>query len=122
MSIRRSLVGACGAAGLGLLMATWGYAASSSRTMYLSFNGPIALPGVTLAAGTYTFERALPGENVSVVRISSRDRKKVYLTTFTQLVRRPDGLPADRYVVLGEPTRGVPPPIKAWFPAGEPQG
>ena len=54
----------------------------------------------------------------SIVRVSSRDRKKVYLTAFTRDVDRPRG--DDKLIVeLGEAAPGTPPPVAAWFPLGE---
>ena len=44
MVTRRSIVTAAGAVVLGLLLATTGYTWTSSKTMYLSFSGPVALP------------------------------------------------------------------------------
>lgn len=121
MVTRRSMVAAAGAAVVGLVMATSAYSWSSvNRTMYLSFSGPVALPGVTLPAGTYTFERI--ADDVQVVRVSSQDRKTMYLTTFTQLIDRPSSLADTQHVMLGEARRGMAPPIKAWFPTGERQG
>jgi hypothetical protein len=92
MTIRRQFVPVLPAILMGL-MATSGYAVSASRTTYLTFSGPVALPGVTLPAGTYTFERANPDGDVHVVRVSSRDQRTVYLLAFTHLIERPDGLP-----------------------------
>jgi hypothetical protein len=112
----------CGAVVVGLLMAGSGHALTASRTTYLSFSGPVSLPGMTLPGGTYIFERALPEWNIHLVRISSADQKTVYLTTFTQLVDRPAALPANRHVTLGEAAAGMAPPIKAWFPIGDRQG
>ena len=122
MMTRKSVVTACSGAALALLMTAGSYAWTMSRTTSLSFSGPVALPGVTLAAGTYVFERALPDGDVHIIRISSPDHRTVYLTTFTNLVERPAGVPADRLVILGEPRAGAAPPVKAWFPMGERQG
>ncbi|PYR35584.1 MAG: hypothetical protein DMF89_18240 [Acidobacteria bacterium] len=120
MVTRRSIVTAAGAVVLGLLLATTGYTWTSSKTMYLSFSGPVALPGVTLPAGTYTFERV--SDDIHIVRVSSRDQKTVYLTQFTELVDRPNRLPITQHITLGEARPGMAPPIKTWFPAGERQG
>jgi hypothetical protein len=90
-----------------------------TQTMYLTFSAPVALPGVTLGAGTYVFERLAPP---TLVRVSSRDRRIVYLTAFTHLIERPAGLPADRYVMLRESRPGTAPPLRAWFPAGTSMG
>jgi hypothetical protein len=85
---------------------------------YLTFSGPFALPGVTLPAGTYTFEVASPG-SYDVVRVLSRDRGQQYVTAFTKRVERPRGLPANRQIVFQEAPAGMTPPIKAWFPIGD---
>ena len=85
---------------------------------YLTFSAPFALPGVTLPAGTYTFELAVPG-SYDVVRVMSRDRRQLYLTAFTKRVDRPRGLPANRQIVFQEAPAGVAMPIKTWFPIGQ---
>jgi len=43
---------------------------NANRLSYLTFSGPVALPGVILAAGTYAFELADKGvtSNIVVVR------------------------------------------------------
>jgi hypothetical protein len=88
---------------------------------YLTFSAPFALPGVTLPAGTYTFELAIPG-SYDVVRVMSRDRGQLYLTAFTKRVERPRGLPNNRQIVFQEVPAGMTPPIKAWFPIGQSVG
>ena len=90
---------------------------SASRTTYVTFHRSVALPGVELNAGTYIFELANPHSNLNLVRVWSRDRSKVYLTTFTNIIERPAGLPADRIVTLGEARADAAAPVKAWFPS-----
>jgi hypothetical protein len=90
---------------------------SASRMTYATFNRPVALPGVELNAGTYIFELANPNGDLSIVRVSSRDRSKIFLMAFTRIVDRPAGLPADRTVTLGEAPANKPAPVKAWFPS-----
>lgn len=92
-----------------------------SHVNYLTFSAPFALPGVTLPAGTYTFELVVPG-SYDVVRVMSRDHERVYLTAFTKRVERPRGLSANRQIVFGEVPTGMTPPIKAWFPIGDSLG
>ena len=41
--------------------------------MYFTFSGPVQLPGVILAAGTYEFEIANPLTSGDIVRVRSRD-------------------------------------------------
>jgi hypothetical protein len=95
---------------------------SGSRTTYATFNRPVALPGVELKAGTYIFELASPHSQLNLVRVSSRDRSRIYLTAFTRIVDRPAGLRADRVVTLGEARGDNPAPIRAWFPSASGSG
>ena len=88
-----------------------------SHTNYLTFSAPFALPGVTLPAGTYTFEAGIPG-SYDVVRVMSRDRGQLYFTAFTKRVDRPRGLSANRQIVFREGPATMAPPVKAWFPIG----
>jgi hypothetical protein len=90
-----------------------------SRTTYVTFGQPVALPGLELSAGTYVFEVANPYSSSNVVRVSSSDRSKVYLQAFTNSVQRPEGLAPDQLITIGEAPRGAAPPIQAWFPAGD---
>jgi hypothetical protein len=46
----------------------------AERTTFLTFNRPIALPGIALGTGTYIFELAEPLSNNAIVRVSSADR------------------------------------------------
>ncbi len=120
---RKSVVTACGVAILGLVMTAPGNAWVDGTGMNrLTFSGPVALPGVTLRAGTYIFELADPTLRGEIVRVLSGDRSRVYLTAFTMRTERPAGMPADRLVSFGEAPAGVAPPITAWFPDGESTG
>jgi arginine exporter protein ArgO len=94
--------------------------ANVSDTTYLSFNRAVSLPGVTLPAGTYIFERAVE-DKPDIVHVLSRDRKTVYFMAFTTPIARPNAL-GDRVVLLGESAAGSAVPIRAWFPIGETVG
>lgn len=90
---------------------------SGSHETSLTFNTPFALPGVALPAGTYVFELVdTPGAR-DVIRVSSMDRRQVYLTAFTLTVSRPNGLPNNRQISFAEVRPGVVPPVKAWYPS-----
>jgi hypothetical protein len=93
-----------------------------SRTTYLTFDRPIALPGVQMNAGTYVFEVASEQTSANIVRVTSRDRSKVYLMAFTQRIERPAGMSGNQSVMFGEAPRGSGVPIRAWFPTGEQSG
>jgi hypothetical protein len=121
MFTRRFALIACGAAVLGLAVAPAGDASSLAvSTNHLTFSGAVALPGVTLPRGTYTFEVIDP--HPDIVRVLSRDRSRVYFMGFTTTVARPAGRSTDRLVTLAETSRGVPPRIDTWYPIGQSTG
>lgn len=101
------------------LTSAWG---SDHGKEYLTFNAPVGLPGVGLAPGTYIFELADPAVNLSIVRVSSRDRSMVYFMAFTELVPRPAGMRRDPAVSFGEALPGTPLPITVWYPADGSEG
>jgi hypothetical protein len=94
----------------------------SNHTNYLTFSGAVALPGVELPAGSYVFETPTNTMSNSIVRVSSRDRKKIFLTAYTRPVERPRGDDGKLLVQLGEAGPGAVPPIAVWFPIGESVG
>lgn len=113
----RNAVGACATAALVLLLGHTVGAGSPLRTMnHLTFDRAVALPGVTLPAGSYTFERLEPGSDV--VRVTDRAGRRIYFTGFTVRVLRPPSMPDTVTVVLGEAPRGSAVPIRAWYPRG----
>ena len=115
-------VAAIGALFLGLVAAAGSSIAAGNvdtHTNYITFSRSVALPGVELAAGTYIFETPTNAMSNSVVRVSSRDRRKVYLTAFTRQVERPRNDRGKLLVTLGEAKSGSVPPVSAWFPIGD---
>jgi hypothetical protein len=89
----------------------------STGDHHLTFSGPVALPGVSLAPGTYIFRK--PANNVLQVTNAKR-------VPYAMLMTRPISRTGrtDRYeVVLGAPlTDGSPRRIEAWFAAGDSTG
>lgn len=88
----------------------------------MKFARPVALPGMELPAGTYIFERADPAMNRYMVRVLSRDRRKIYTTQITNIVMRPPNVSDDHGIVLGETAPGQPATVRAWFPVGDSTG
>jgi hypothetical protein len=80
---------------------------------FLSFSGPIEIPGVGLAPGTYIFQFPATG----VVRVMSQDHSTVYATFFTTPVRRNTSTLATQ-VEFERSAEGAPLRIAAWFPSG----
>ena len=114
---RGGLLAVVGLALVGLVAAAPGDAGvDTNRTTQLTFSRPFSLPGVTLGAGTYIFERAAPESAIEVVRVSSRDRRFIYYMGFTELVEKPRG--ATSPVTFGEAPAGSASPVRAWYPTG----
>jgi hypothetical protein len=111
-----------GALFVGLAVVSTTARGNSEHTNYLTFSRAVSLPGVELAAGTYIFESPSNAMSNSIVRVSSRDRKKVFITAYTLEVPRPRGDNGKVLVQLGEAAAGAAPPIAAWFPIGESVG
>jgi hypothetical protein len=123
MLVRRIVHTLCGIVLLGVVaMSSTGTAMDIRRTTYFTFSGPVRLPGVTLPAGTYTFEVANPESGSDIVTVKSRDRKKVYLMQFTRFVERERTGKLNATIALGESSAGTPPPVKAWYPQFETRG
>jgi hypothetical protein len=88
----------------------------------LTFNSPVALPGVVLLPGSYAFEAGAVGMNPNIVRVTSSDYQKLYFVGFTQRVARPANMKSNEVVSLGEASVGAPTPIRAWYPIGSQSG
>ena len=98
------------------------HASGYDKLTYLTFSGPVQIPGATLDAGTYQFRLANPGSAVSVVVVTSEDGKRVYaLSPTTRGIRRKHSA-GQSPVVFRETHAGVPPAIRGWFSAGEQTG
>jgi hypothetical protein len=82
----------------------------------LTFGKAVALPGVTLPAGSYRFEIVNPAMNRDIVRVSSMRTGQVYFTRHTLRVERPHNMPRNQVVTFGEAAAGQPTPIRTWFP------
>ena len=82
---------------------------------FMTFSGPVAVPGAVLPAGTYIFRLVDSGKKV--LQILKADRSEPYaMFHTTQVDEISRGLASDSYVVTWEPTDdGEPPALNAWF-------
>jgi hypothetical protein len=96
--------------------------ASLSNVNRVTFNHSVALPGVILLPGSYTFEAGALGMSPNVVRVTSPDYQKLYFVGLTQRVARPANMAPNQVVSLGESPIGRPSPIRAWYPIGSQSG
>lgn len=122
MVMRRSLLMVLGAV-VGFTL-TVGVSAMSTMDAreHLTFSGPVGLPGVTLAAGTYTFQIANPDGGRDLIVVRNRMTNRVCYLGFTIRAPRPNGLAENRSVVLAEAAKGQAAPIVGWYPQGESSG
>jgi len=93
----------------------------ANRLTYLTFSGAVALPGVTLPAGSYAFELA-DSNATNIVLVRNRERSRVYFLGFTDRVARPAGISETSTVTFGEAAPGQPRPIAVWYPPSSGDG
>jgi hypothetical protein len=98
--------------------ATPAQADECNQLTYFTFSAPVALPGVTLPAGTYRFSHPDCDQTEHILRVSSQDGTEVYGTFLTIPDERVT--PSNRpLVIFGERPAGTPETVKAWFYPGE---
>src|SRR5579871_971994 len=68
----------CCATAITLLAASGAHADEWNKKTYLTFSGPVQIPGATLPAGTYLFQLADPDNARHVVMVASKDGTKIY--------------------------------------------
>jgi hypothetical protein len=120
MISRKAFLTLCGMAVLTVLAtSSTGAMVNSSKTTYFTFSKAVQVTGVSLPAGTYIFEVINPGTGSDVVRVTSRDRSKLYALRITRAIYRPHTRDLKPSILLGEQAAGTPPTVKAWFPDGE---
>jgi hypothetical protein len=121
MKFWKSIRIACGGVALALLAAGTGHAFVNHENQ-VTFNRSVALPGVVLPAGSYTFERGGTKLDLDLVVVRNRARTKVFYTGFTNAVTRPQGMSKNTPITFGETSANEPPPIAAWYEVGDSLG
>ena len=95
---------------------------SAHQTTFLTFSRAVALPGVTLEPGTYTFELANPWSDRYSVVVRTGDGQRLRYLGITRLVRRPPHMREASGVLLGEAPAGRPQPVTVWYPPHDSDG
>jgi LPXTG-motif cell wall-anchored protein len=106
---------------LGLTMAAPARADTYDRLAFMTFTGPVQVPGALLNAGTYRFRLANPDTSRNILQVLSHDGYSVYATFHTT----PDSRSVttdDPSVTFMETPAGVPPAVKSMFWGGELNG
>jgi hypothetical protein len=87
----------------------------------VTFSAPVALPGVTLPAGSYMFKLADSQTNRNIVQVFDKDRTKIFATILAIPAQR--NKPADETVItFNEAPANAAPAIQYWYYPGETLG
>jgi hypothetical protein len=119
--MRALLTASCAIAIATILMVSGARADEYNKLTYLTFSGPVQVPGVSLPAGTYMFKLADPDSGRRAIQIWSQDGSKLYATLLTipeQMAEPKD----DPVVMFMESPSGAPHAIKSWFYPGDRTG
>src|SRR5262245_49560359 len=94
---------------------------TADKRTYFTFSQPVALPGVTLPAGTYMFRLADDTTTRKVIQVSNKEGTQSFAMLHTVPVYRPDA-PRDPEVRFMETASGAPRAVRAWWQEGERTG
>jgi hypothetical protein len=104
---------------------TAGAAAAQStpadRTTFVTFSGPVSVPGTTLPAGTYTFKIADSQTDRHIVQIFNREGTKLFTTLLAVPAERNEAA-GDPVITFKETPSDRPPAVHYWYYAGEKAG
>jgi len=117
----RAFVSTCALAALvcGLSVPTAAY--TFDRTTRFTFSQPIAIPGVTLPAGTYTFRLADPTTGRRVVQVLNDSGTQSYAMFLSMPSLRAD-VPNEPEISFMETGAGMPAAVKTWWQEGSTLG
>ncbi|HMD33599.1 MAG TPA: hypothetical protein VKH42_01465 [Vicinamibacterales bacterium] len=107
----------CCAAAIVAALASGARADEWNKRTFLTFSGPVQVPGATLPAGTYLFQLADPDNARHVVMVRDKDEKKIY-TMFMTIPNDRLDTPDDNVVMFRETPAGVARAVKAWWYPG----
>lgn len=96
-------------------------ALTHDKLTYLTFSGPVQVPGATLDPGTYRFHLTNPTSSRDVIQVLSNDGSTVY-AMFLTLPDRRGFATREPAVTFMEVPVGVIPPVKSLFYPGELRG
>jgi hypothetical protein len=97
------------------------FTSTSDKRTYFTFNQPVALPGVTLPAGTYMFRLADDTTTRKVIQVANREGTESFAMLHTMPVYRSD-VPREPEVRFMETAAGAPVAVRAWWKEGERTG
>jgi len=92
-----------------------------NKVTYLTFSGPVQVPGASLPAGTYMFRLADPMSHRQVIQIRDKEGSRIF-TTLWSIPNQTAAPKDDPFVMFLETPAGQPAAIKAWFYPGQKTG
>jgi len=117
----RTFVSTCAVVALVCGLSTPATAYTLDRRTLFTFNQPIALPGMTLPAGTYTFRLADPMTGGKVVQILNHSGTESFAMLLSIPAYRVE--PArDSEISFMETASGMPAAVKIWWQEGSTRG
>jgi hypothetical protein len=118
--LKTRILGTCAAVLLGATFAA-SQGLDTNRTTIVTFSAPVALPGVTLPAGSYMFRLADSQTNRNIVQVFDKDRTKIFATILAMPAQRTE--PADETVItFKESPASAAPAVQYWYYPGETRG
>ncbi|MEO8027329.1 MAG: hypothetical protein ABI823_12690 [Bryobacteraceae bacterium] len=102
-------------------LSTVAWADQWDKKTYVTFSGPVEIPGKVLSAGTYTFRLVDSSSDRNIVQISNERQDHVYATILA-IPKIRLNTPEKTIFTFYESHVGQPPPIKAWFYPGDNTG
>jgi hypothetical protein len=102
-------------------MASGADATTSDKRTYFTFSQPVALPGVTLPAGTYMFRLANPDTSRKVIQVSDKSGTENYAMLHSMPAYRTEA-PRDAEIRFLETSASAPRAVDAWWYAGDSTG
>lgn len=115
--IQTTVAAACAVLALSAGIAT-AQTVPPDRTTFVTFSGPVSVPGTTLPAGTYTFKLLNSDTNRHIVQIFNREGTKLFTTLLAVPATRmePTG---DPVITFKETPSDRPPAVHYWYYAGD---
>jgi hypothetical protein len=108
----------CGAALIAACLVPGARADEWNKKTFLTFSGPVQIPGATLQAGTYMFQLGDPDNARHVVMVKSKEGDKIYgmfMTIPNERLQAPD----ENVIMFAESPAGTPQAVQAWFYPGD---
>jgi hypothetical protein len=118
---RLSLSGVVAAALLAMMTPTSASAFTHDKLAFLTFSGPVQVPGAVLDAGTYRFRLTNPDTSRNVLQVLSNDGSTVY-AMFHTIADSRTSITEDPVVSFRETPAGVPDAVRSLFYGGEYHG